>query len=651
MKKIICVLVCLLITVSASISAFALPAGYYQKLDVYSAAVNSGDDYGICATAEELLSLFPNPTPDEYKSVVWTYYNAALSYERIGNYDKAAYYYKKYIETAEYLQQHTSEDHTDNIKGFKSALKHIDTEPELYFASTAPKDTPYYGAKHEERYGTFTGMCNTFDPAISNAYLLYVAFFSEDISSFGYLIPSNAEYLDVAWNVPGENKNELDMIASGAYDDYIKRNISYLATLGNKVFLRFGAEVNVWDMPSDSAAREAYIQSYKNAFIKIANYTRQLAPNTAIVYSPNDISNWYVKAEDFYPGDEYVDWVGMSTYPNAEISASNKAADYVDAYYCRGLYDNAIVRIKDIVDAFGDRKPIMISECGFAYGRDGVQNTARAMKKCREFYSYVNMVYPQIKGILYFNHNMEKDYALSSNPELKAVYDEMMRSNISIQASLNDTTEGYSKFASIDEALNTLRLFTYAKYPNGGETSVAYTLDGAPVYASSVVPFEAKIDVESLSLGHHVLTQAVSCGSYYTVKEYEFYVGRGHMLSAQPIENTIQVLLNQSPVAFDQPPVLISGRTMVPLRAIFEALGAQIQWDNDTQTVISHKADREIRLTIGENMMYVNDEAKELDVPAMLINSRTLVPVRAISESLGCDVDWDNDTQTVIITQ
>lgn len=92
MKKIICVLVCLLITVSASISAFALPAGYYQKLDVYSAAVNSGDDYGICAAAEELLSLFPNPTPDEYKSVVWTYYNAALSYERIGNYDKAAYY-------------------------------------------------------------------------------------------------------------------------------------------------------------------------------------------------------------------------------------------------------------------------------------------------------------------------------------------------------------------------------------------------------------------------------------------------------------------------------------------------------------------------------------------------------------------------------
>lgn len=636
---------------SMLITVLAVPAGYYSKLDKYSKAIESGDNYAICSAAEELLALFPNPTPADYKSVIWTYYNAALAYERTGNYPKAAEYYKKYIEVAEYQQMYAGEDHAENIKGFKTALKHIDSEPVLYFASSAPKDTPYYGAKHEERYGTFTGMCNEFDPSTSNAYLLYVTFFSEDISSFGYMIPQNAKYLEVAWNVPNESKYDLDMVASGACDDYIKRNISYLAGLGNKVFLRFGAEVNVWDIPADSGAREAYIQSFKNAFIRIANYTRQLAPNVAIVYSPNDISNWYVTAEDFYPGDEYVDWVGMSTYPNAEINASNRAADYVDAYYCRGLYDNAIVRIKDIVDAFGNRKPIMISECGFAYGRDGVQTTARALKKCREFYSYVNMVYPQVKGILYFNHNMEKDYALSSNSELRAVYNEMIRSNIAIQASLNGTSEGYSRFSVIDESLDTLSLFTYAKYPNGAETSVAYTLDGAPVYASSVMPFESRIDVSSLPLGPHVLTQAVSCGSYYTVKEYEFYVGRGNRVSAQPIENTIEVVLNGSSVVFDQPPVLTNGRTLVPLRAIFEALGADVDWNNDTQTVISHKDEKEIRLTIGENVMYINDEAKELDVPAMLINSRTLVPVRAVSESFGCDVDWNNDTQTVMITE
>lgn len=113
----------------------------------------------------------------------------------------------------------------------------------------------------------------------------------------------------------------------------------------------------------------------------------------------------------------------------------------------------------------------------------------------------------------------------------------------------------------------------------------------------------------------------------------------------------IVVKVNGKSVEFDQPPVLENGRTLVPLRAIFEALGATVGWDDATQTVTAQKTSVEISLQIGSNQMQVNNDVKELDVSAKLVNGRTLVPVRAISEAFGCNVQWIDETQTVVITQ
>ncbi len=103
-------------------------------------------------------------------------------------------------------------------------------------------------------------------------------------------------------------------------------------------------------------------------------------------------------------------------------------------------------------------------------------------------------------------------------------------------------------------------------------------------------------------------------------------------------------------VTLDVPAQTINDRTMVPLRAIFEALGATVDWEEATQTVTSTKGGLTVKLTIGSNQLYKGDEAITLDVPAQVVNDRTLVPVRAISESFGCKVDWTEETQTVTIT-
>lgn len=102
--------------------------------------------------------------------------------------------------------------------------------------------------------------------------------------------------------------------------------------------------------------------------------------------------------------------------------------------------------------------------------------------------------------------------------------------------------------------------------------------------------------------------------------------------------------------SYGQPVTIVEGRTLVPLRAIFEALGASVEWDNDTRTVTSALDGISIKLTIGQKTLYKNGYAIELDVPAMILNSRTLVPARAVAESFGVLVDWDNSTRTVILT-
>ncbi len=119
---------------------------------------------------------------------------------------------------------------------------------------------------------------------------------------------------------------------------------------------------------------------------------------------------------------------------------------------------------------------------------------------------------------------------------------------------------------------------------------------------------------------------------------------------ALPDDGAVKVTLNGKRIEFDQEPIIENDRTLVPFRKIFEAMEAEVSWDGATQTVTAKKGDIVITLQIGNNIMTKNTEQIILDVPAKLVNDRTLVPVRAIVEGLGAKVDWDGATQTVIIT-
>lgn len=98
-------------------------------------------------------------------------------------------------------------------------------------------------------------------------------------------------------------------------------------------------------------------------------------------------------------------------------------------------------------------------------------------------------------------------------------------------------------------------------------------------------------------------------------------------------------------------PVIVNDRTLVPIRAIIEAMGGTVGWEQSTQTATLNYGDDEIQLVIDSETAYLNGAANTLDVAPTIINDRTMLPIRFISESFKFGVDWEQETQTVIITK
>lgn len=657
LRKFISLLASGIIFISSAYAANDYPNGYWAIRERYVTADNAGDYNGVLRAVADMENLYPTvSTVRDHEVLIWPYLSASVAAEKAGYYDKAIEYSKKFINSAKLLQEQTGANHAENIKFREAILNHLTLGPEVYTDANYPADVPYHGAMYENEKGAFIGSCydgmnGSLDSQLVPGFLLYVRFFDENVESFAHMFPQRKDiYFEIAWNLPEENIYTLQRVLDPSSDEYIISNLKYISTIHDNILLRFGAEVNCWDMPADESARADYIETYKQAFRKISTLARQYAPNAALVYSPSDISNMYVTAEDFYPGDEYVDWVGMSVYDNINPQATNQVGDVGDAYFCRGVYDNVIVRMRDIIEAFGERKPILVSESGFSYHDNaGVQTLEHALSKMKEFYTYADMVYPEIKGIMYFNKNMEKDFSLTQNDTMRNEYYHLLQENLPVMSYLNRGTAGYTRFSTLNETRDVINLYTYAMYP-GAETSVSYSVDGVGIPSQPEIPYRAQLDVSSLSAGAHKLEVSIWAANTNIIKEYDFYVGENGFVSTNPIGEDIGVSVNGKKLYFDVQPALINDRTLVPMRAIFEALGASVSWDNATQTATGVLGGTTVKITIDSNVMYKNGSPAELDAAATIINDRTLVPVRAISEAFGAQVGWDEITKQVTIT-
>ena len=122
-------------------------------------------------------------------------------------------------------------------------------------------------------------------------------------------------------------------------------------------------------------------------------------------------------------------------------------------------------------------------------------------------------------------------------------------------------------------------------------------------------------------------------------------------LSAFAEDSNVNLQLNGEAVVSDQPAVIVNGRTMVPVRVVAEALGCEVEWNAGTKTAVFAKDGVEASLTIGAAVLNISDGnvtvPVEIDSPAIIMNGRTMVPIRFLSDTFDCDVEWDGETKTV----
>lgn len=111
----------------------------------------------------------------------------------------------------------------------------------------------------------------------------------------------------------------------------------------------------------------------------------------------------------------------------------------------------------------------------------------------------------------------------------------------------------------------------------------------------------------------------------------------------------ISVYLDAAKIEFDVKPQIINGRTMVPIRAIFEKMGAVVEWDGNTSSAICTKGDTVVKMTVNSMDMYINNQLTKMDISPVVIDGRTLAPARYVAEAFGADVQWSQKNNTVVI--
>lgn len=287
----------------------------------------------------------------------------------------------------------------------------------------------YSGAKYEPVLGTYLGMFAEGDEAVHNPWTgdpfyfdgvpkltgkkhaMYMIYLHYGVHDFNHYMSHYKKAMETGtgMQISLEPNTGLEAVVDG---EYLRTFAKQAKATGLPIILRFANEMNDGSNAWGNQDPALYIEKFR----LVSRIMKEEAPNVAMCWSPND---WPFNdsSDKYYPGDEYVDWVGISSYPpynsNTQSKHSKKFSD----------------RIKHIYDKYANRKPIMLSE-GAPIQNIEFEDTASvtyvAAKEVKEFYDEIARKYPKIKAVFYWSN--EEDYGakrkckLSTNPTVLAAY-------------------------------------------------------------------------------------------------------------------------------------------------------------------------------------------------------------------------------------
>ncbi len=644
MKKFISILIILFICINQfCVLAYSYPSSFWSVNAKYEAALNSSNHQNIITYGNQIINIMGKAAdgPEKRNVLVTRYYQIGNSYAALGNYDESARIFKLLYD---YASKYGDEFY-DYVKGAKARTEQYTSEITMY---TDRGTSTYYGAVNEKKNGVLFGMCAngaTRAKLGNESMILTYQELGQELLAYNISVMRNAAAsgcaVEFALNCPNEG-NDIRNIRNKNY--YLKQISDLFSQYPNvPVYLRFAAEFDIWSTLADS-------EEFKSAFRYVSDYFKGRNSNVAMVWSPNQVSNWYIDIDDYYPGDNYVDWVGISLYAQKYFQGDKNQTEENEIVFKTGKNSNPVIAVKSIIEKYGNRKPIMLSEsgCGHKLVQTGEDATDFAMQRLKEQYSYLPMVYPQIKLIAYFDWYVDaasekNDFRLSTNAKLQNEYLQLTKGSRFIQDGYSGSADNCNRTIYNGINLdNVFELSCYAHMYDANLKSVAYFIDDKYVGMSKEIPYTTFVDATAYT-GVHKLKAIASFDN-------------GKILSTESSVNInsastdITVEISDKEVVFDQTPILYNNRTMVPMRKIFEKLGATVSWNNDTQTATAKKGDRTVKITVGQKIMNVNSKVIILDTSPIVVSERTLVPVRAVAEGLGCNVEWNDRYKLVSIT-
>lgn len=532
---------------------FKYPSAYWPLQSAWEKAVQEQDGQAVISVAQDTYDLLMPLGLQEPVCLNLEPKCARASWvcEMNGDFAGAMMWMERQMVFARWLHNngYNYSDTFFNIES-RSAYMKAGQETAIY-ALTDEDASPYgYGPEH----GTWYGYTADGTGSGGSAVLMYINFMDGQSVSYwvNYCKNKYASFnqaatrggvIEVAWNFSPEGTAGAEKVLSSAADSYITQGLKTLGNLNATILLRIGAEMNNWS--------ELDASKYIAAYQKIAKQARAY-DNIQLVFSPDNVSNRNVTFRDFYPGDEYVDWIGVSTYHNTNYTGSTtsytfNASGYgVDAYYGTGIYDSdPLVILRPLVE-FAEEKgiPMMISECGFSYtGTDGDQ-TAFAKEQMTKFFSYVNMIYPQVKAVFYFDKTIGGSgysYAFAGSAEIRETYNSVISANGSYLSAGQTEARNWEELSNADVRLDegeSLRLATYVSFPGSAPAVVKYYVDGVLAKTVNGAPYYYDIDLSVMAAGKHTVYAVAANGrAVSTTPTYTIYVSdKGDVLAGDKDE-------------------------------------------------------------------------------------------------------------------
>lgn len=514
------VLACSLLAVPAA--AVELPGGWWPVWSAFTEACDNGSTEEAIAAGNKVIQLYTaNPMNVDIASglyMVYLHRLESLYFESKGDYAAAIDNVEKLIGVCEFLEKN-GKDYQDMLTRCRAHLGVLSPNIGVYAASYAQKNA--YGSDIAAASGSFYGSIAEGSYGDRSIASFYVELDSQSAADFDYLISPKADgkrVILVNLNFQQEGSTAR-AVPTGAYDGNLRSTLNYLKTLKSPVLLRIGAEMDVW---SNSVTGAEFIAAYEH----IAAMARSIAPGVELIWSPNYVSGWNVDVEDYYPNNDLVDWVGTSLYYSFETQDLSETTTWLE--YTRGGRFADPIAAAERVHAVAEKhnKPMIVTEGGAS--KSGAEGISAIAAKVGRNFSTLNMVYPRIKAIVYFDRSFgANDYSLTG--EVKSAADAAVSANPALIAKGKTSGATWIPIEKLNEsASGTLLLGAHGSTYQSLSMSASYKLDGSVKKSTSGSPNHFSLDLASLSAGAHKLEVTLSDTRGYSVtKTYTLTLSDG----------------------------------------------------------------------------------------------------------------------------